>query len=162
RGLLEPALTQLYALTRRPVLGVLPWQVDLWLDAEDALAYGQVLGRPAPPVGAQWLRVAVIRLPRISNATDAEALATEPGVRLTVERAEIDDAALVILPGSKSTVEDLRWLRDPGLAEAVQRHATRGKPLLGICGGFQMLAERIHDDVESRAGTVAGLGLLPV
>ncbi|GAA1769013.1 cobyric acid synthase [Luedemannella helvata] len=163
-GLLDPALKKLYALTRRPVLGVLPWQVDLWLDAEDALAYGQVLGRPDPPVGAQWLRVAVVRLPRISNATDAEALATEPGVRvrLTVEPAEIDDADLVILPGSKSTVDDLAWLRETGLAEAVQRHANRGKPVLGICGGFQMLAERIHDQVESRAGTVAGLGLLPV
>ena len=164
RELLEPGLTRLHALTRRPVLGVLPWQVDLWLDAEDSLAYGQVLGRPEAPVGAQWLRVAVVRLPRISNATDAEALATEPGVRVrfTVEAAEIDDADLVILPGTKSTVDDLRWLRETGLAEAVQRHAGRGKPLLGICGGFQMLAERIHDDVESRAGTVAGLGLLPV
>jgi adenosylcobyric acid synthase len=108
--------------------------------------------------------VAVVRLPRISNATDAEALAVEPGVRvrLTVEPAELDEADLIVLPGSKSTVDDLAWLRSTGLADAVLRHAAAGKPVLGVCGGFQMLAERIHDDVESRRGTVPGLGLAPV
>jgi adenosylcobyric acid synthase len=163
-GLLRPGLDMLHALTGRPVYGVLPWQLDLWLDAEDSLAYGQVLGRPAPPRGTEWLRVAVVRLPRISNATDAEALATEPGVqvRLTAEPAELAAADLVVLPGSKSTVDDLAWLRETGLAEAVQAHAAAGRPLLGVCGGFQMLAERVHDTVESRRGTVAGLGLLPV
>jgi adenosylcobyric acid synthase len=68
----------------------------------------------------------------------------------------------VVLPGSKSTVDDLGWLRRTGLAEAVHSHAAAGKPLLGICGGFQMLAERITDEVESRRGEVPGLGLLPV
>jgi adenosylcobyric acid synthase len=123
-----------------------------------------VLGRPRSPRGTEWLRVAVVRLPRISNATDAEALATEPGVhvRLTVEPAEIADADLVVLPGSKATVSDLDWLRTTGLADAVSRHAAAGKPLLGICGGFQMLAGTIDDEVESRRGTVPGLGLLPV
>jgi adenosylcobyric acid synthase len=163
-GLLQPGLDMLQAVTGRPTYGVLPWNVDLWLDAEDSLAYGTVLGRPAPPYGTQWLRVAVIRLPRVSNATDAEALATEPGVRvrLTIEPAEVDDADLVVLPGSKSTVEDLAWLRRTGLADAVLTHAAAGKPLLGICGGFQMLAERIHDEVESRRGSVPGLGLVPM
>ena len=162
-GLLAPGLDMLRELTGRPVLGVLPWHLDLWLDAEDSLAYGQILGRPGPPHGTDWLRVAVVRLPRVSNATDAEALATEPGVRvrLTVEPAEISDADLVILPGSKSTVDDLAWLRETGLAEAVMRHVGAGRPLLGICGGFQMLAGRIHDEVESGRGTVPGLGLLP-
>jgi adenosylcobyric acid synthase len=109
------------------------------------------------------LRVAVVRLPRISNATDAEAFATEPGVqvRLTVEPAELADADLVVLPGSKATVSDLAWLRRTGLADAIVRHATAGKPVLGLCGGFQMLGRAIHDDVESRRGTVEGLGLLP-
>jgi adenosylcobyric acid synthase len=164
RGLLQPGLDMLHALTGRSTYGVLPWQLDLWLDAEDSLAYGQLLGRPAPPHGREWLKVAVVRLPRISNATDAEALATEPGVqvRLTVEPAEVAAADLVVLPGSKSTVDDLAWLRETGLADAVLAHAAAGRPLLGICGGFQMLAERIHDEVESRQGTVAGLGLLPV
>jgi adenosylcobyric acid synthase len=163
-GLLQPGLDMLRALTGRPTYGVLPWQLDLWLDAEDSLAYGQLLGRPAPPLGREWLKVAVVRLPRISNATDAEALATEPGVqvRLTAEPAELAAADLIVLPGSKSTVDDLAWLRETGLADTVLAHAAAGRPLLGICGGFQMLAERIHDEVESRRGTVAGLGLLPV
>jgi adenosylcobyric acid synthase len=83
-------------------------------------------------------------------------------VRLTVEPAEIADADLVVLPGSKATVSDLAWLRETGLADAVRAHAASGKPLLGICGGFQMLAETITDEVESRRGMVPGLGLLPV
>jgi adenosylcobyric acid synthase len=163
-ALLRPGLDDLHKLTGRPVYGVLPWQGDLWLDGEDSLAYGRVLGRPTRPVGTEWLRVAIVRLPRISNATDAEALAAEPGVRvrITTEPAELADADLVVLPGSKSTVDDLAWLRETGLADAVVAHAKAGRPLLGICGGYQMLAERIHDDVESRRGTVAGLGLLPI
>src|SRR5690606_32938048 len=85
--LLSPGLHMLAQLTGRPTYGVLPWQLDLWLDAEDSLAYGRVLGRPGPPRGTEWLDVAAVRLPRISNATDLEALASEPGVRvrLTVE-----------------------------------------------------------------------------
>lgn len=163
-GLLQPGLDMITAATGRPVHGVLPFNLDVWLDAEDSLAYGRVLGRPAAPRGTEWLRVAVVRLPRISNATDAEALATEPGVqvRLTIEPAEIADADLVVLPGSKATVSDLAWLRETGLADTIRAHAAAGKPLVGICGGFQMLAGTIHDDVESRLGTVAGLGLLPV
>jgi adenosylcobyric acid synthase len=163
-GLLRPGLDMITAATGRAVYGVLPFNVDVWLDAEDSLAYGRVLGRPGAPRGGEWLRVAVVRLPRISNATDAEALATEPGVqvRLTVEPAELADADLIVIPGSKATVSDLAWLRETGLADAVLAHAAAGKPLLGICGGFQMLAETIHDEVESRLGTVPGLGLLPV
>ncbi|WP_249714124.1 cobyric acid synthase [Rhizomonospora bruguierae] len=163
-ALLKPGLDMLRELTGRPTYGVLPWALDLWLDAEDSLAYGTVLGRPGPPLGDEWLRVAVIRLPRISNATDAEALAAEPGVRvrLTIEPAELADADLIVLPGSKSTVDDLAWLRATGLADAVRAHAAAGRPVLGICGGFQMLGRAIHDEVESRRGTVAGLGLLPI
>jgi adenosylcobyric acid synthase len=163
-GLLRPGLDMITAATGRRVHGVLPFHLDVWLDAEDSLAYGRVLGRPGPPRGTEWLRVAVVRLPRISNATDAEALATEPGVqvRLTIEPGEIADADLVVLPGSKATVSDLEWLRRTGLADAVLAHATAGKPLLGICGGYQMLARTINDEVESGVGTVPGLGLLPV
>ncbi|MCN0154083.1 cobyric acid synthase [Salinispora arenicola] len=163
-SLLAPGLDMLRQVTGRPTYGVLPWALDLWLDAEDSLAYGRVLGRPAAPRGSDWLDVAVVRLPRISNATDVEALATEPGVRvrLTVEPAELAAADLVVLPGSKSTVADLDWLRQSGLADAVLAHAAAGRPLLGVCGGFQMLGRLIHDPVESRRGSVPGLGLLPV
>jgi adenosylcobyric acid synthase len=165
-ALLEPGLRQLAELTGRPTLGVLPWQERLWLDAEDSLSYPAdgVVGRPAPPVGEQWLRVGVVRLPRISNATDVEALAVEPGVsvRLVTEPSWLSDVDLVVLPGSKATVEDLAWLRRTGLADAVTRHHAAGRPVLGICGGFQMLASTLTDPVESRAGRVAGLGLLDV
>ncbi|AGL14933.1 cobyric acid synthase [Actinoplanes sp. N902-109] len=163
-GLLRPGLDMITAATGRPVHGVLPFNTDVWVDGEDSLAYGRTLGRPGAPRGSEWLRVAVVRLPRISNATDAEALASEPGVhvRLTVEPAEIADADLVVIPGSKATVSDLAWLRETGLADAVDAHAAAGKPLIGICGGFQMLGRAINDDVESRRGTVPGLGLLPV
>jgi adenosylcobyric acid synthase len=162
--LLRPGLKALTELTGRPTYGVLPFHEDIWLDGEDSLAYGRLIGRPALPYGEAWLRVAVVRLPRISNVTDAEALATEPGVRvrLTAEPAEIDEADLVVLPGSKATVDDLGWLRDTGLADAVCRYAASGRPLLGICGGFQMLGRSIHDEVESHRGTVPGLGLLPL
>jgi adenosylcobyric acid synthase len=163
-SLLQPGLDMITAATGRPVHGVLPFDHDVWLDAEDSLAYGRTLGRPAAPLGSSWLRVAVVRLPRISNATDAEALAAEPGVRvqLTVEPGDLADADLVVIPGSKATVSDLEWLRRTGLADAVERHAGAGKPLLGICGGFQMLGRTINDEVESGRGTVPGLGLLPV
>ncbi|HEY1575025.1 MAG TPA: cobyric acid synthase [Pseudonocardiaceae bacterium] len=165
-ALLEPGLRQLAGLTGRRAFGVLPWDDGLWLDAEDSLSYPMdgVVGRPAPPVGEAWLRVGVVRLPRISNATDVEALAVEPGVsvRLVTSPAGLSDVDLVVLPGSKATVADLAWLRDTGLADAVLAQHAAGRPVLGICGGFQMLAASLTDLVESRAGTVAGLGLLDV
>jgi adenosylcobyric acid synthase len=109
------------------------------------------------------LRVAVIHLPRISNFTDTDPLSAEPGVavRFVTSPAEVADADLVILPGSRATVADLAWLRERGLAGAVAHRAARGGPVLGICGGFQMLAREIRDDVESGAGLVPGLDLLP-
>jgi adenosylcobyric acid synthase len=165
-GLLQPGIDMLTGLTGRPTLGVLPWHPDLWVDAEDSLSYadGRVVGRPGALRGTQWLRVAVIRLPRISNATDVEALAGEPGVvvRLTTSPAELADADLIVVPGSKSTVADLAWLRANRLDVAIDDHVRAGRPVLGICGGFQMLGRMIHDEVESGVGRVDGLGLLPV
>jgi adenosylcobyric acid synthase len=168
RAILDPGLDMITALTGRPVLGVLPMEPGLWLDAEDSLALDAARpvppGLPGPPPGGEVLRVSVIRLPRISNFTDIDALAAEPGVlvRYAVSPAELADADLVVLPGSRATVADLGWLRDRGLDTAVAERAHKGLPVLGICGGFQMLAEEIDDEVESRAGRVAGLGLLPV
>lgn len=163
-ALLEPGLHQLQAMTGRPTYGVLPYAEELWLDAEDSLSVvaNRVVGRPAPPRGDQWLRVSAIRLPRISNSTDVEALACEPGVlvRWITEPADLADTDVIVIPGSKATVADLSWLRERGLAGAIVDHARAGKPVLGICGGFQMLCRRIEDPVESGAGEVAGLGLL--
>ena len=161
--LLAPGLDMLRSMTGRPVFGVLPWQRDLWLDAEDSLDLDSRPRSALPPRGGQALRVAVVRLPRMSNVTDADALAAEPGVLvdLVATPAQLDGADLVILPGTRATVSDLGWLRDTGLADAITARAARGGQVLGICGGYQMLARTIDDDVESRAGTVPGLGLLP-
>jgi adenosylcobyric acid synthase len=163
-ALLAPGLTQLEQLTGRPTYGVIPFDDGFWLDTEDSVSVQahRVVGQPQPPIGAQWLRVAAIRLPRISNSTDVEALACEPGVlvRWVTDPADLTDADVVVIPGSKATVSDLRWLRDRGLADGIAAHARSGRPVLGICGGFQMLCGRIDDPVESGACGVIGLGLL--
>jgi adenosylcobyric acid synthase len=168
--LLDSGLAMLRRLTGRPVYGVLPWREGLWLDAEDSLALGaggvgQERDGDHRSFGAKGvLRVAVVRLPRISNFTDVDALAAEPGVlvRFADHPAGLAEADLVILPGSRATVGDLGWLRERGLAGAIVERARRGGPVLGICGGYQMLAGQIDDPVESGQGRVDGLGLLPV
>jgi len=160
--LLAPGLDMLRTLTGRATYGVLPWLDGLSFDVEDSL--GLDAPRPAAtPAGADTLRVAVVRLPRISNFTDVDALGAEPGVvvRFITSAADIADADLVVLPGTRATVSDLAWLRARGLDDAIARRAAAGRPVLGICGGYQMLARSIVDDVESGAGEVAGLGLLP-
>lgn len=160
--LLDPGLRELEALTGRRVFGTLPWSPDVWLDSEDAL---DLAGRRAPSGGA--LRVAVVRLPRISNFTDVDALGLEPGVDVVFASspAGIADADLVVVPGTRSTINDLAWLRSRGLDEAIGAHIDAGRAVLGICGGFQMLGERIDDPdgAEGDAGaSVAGLGRLAV
>jgi adenosylcobyric acid synthase len=163
RRLLAPGLDMLRSMTGRPTVGVLPWRQDLWLDAEDALDLDSRPRAALPPHGAASLRVVVVRLPRMSNVTDVDPLAAEPGVivDLATTPGPLEGADLVILPGTRATVSDLDWLRETGLAAAIAERAARGRPVLGICGGYQMLATKIHDDVESRVGTVPGLGLLP-
>jgi adenosylcobyric acid synthase len=162
--LLDSGLTMLRQLTGRPVYGVLPWQEGLWLDAEDSLSLPSSTRGYSTAVDHDFLRVAVVNLPRISNFTDVDALAAEPGVlvRFAASPADLADADLVVLPGSRATVSDLAWLRDRGLAAAVIERARAGRPVLGICGGYQMMAGQIEDEVESRRGVVDGLGLLPV
>ena len=110
------------------------------------------------------LRVAVVRLPRMSNLTDLDALAAEPGVEVvvTTNAAVIATADLTIVPGTRSTVHDLVWLRQRGLDTALASRVERQAPVLGLCGGYQMLATTIEDPVESGCGRVEGLGMLPV
>jgi len=105
-----------------------------------------------------------VRLRWISHFTDFDALAAEPGVsvRFTQSPADVLAADLAVLPGSKATVEDLAWLRSRGLDRALVRRAAERLPTLGICGGYQMLGERVVDEVESGAGGVEALHLLPV
>ena len=160
--LLASGLEMLTERTKRPVLGVLPWKQGLRFDAEDSLALDRMENHGS--FGPNDLEIAVVRLPRISNFTDADALAAEPGVRVRfVTRPDEAAAAdLAILPGSRATVADLAWLREQKIADAIAWRAQHGKPTLGICAGYQMLATEIDDQVESRAGLVKGLGLLPV
>jgi adenosylcobyric acid synthase len=163
-SVLEPGLRAVEVRTGRPVLGVLPWLDGVWTDAEDALptaGWGEHAGVSA---AGEVLRVSVVRLPRVSNATDVDALASEPGVAVTVT-ADADTVAaadLAVLPGSRATVSDLAWLRSRGIDSALAARAAAGRPVLGVCGGYQMLARTIVDDVESGAGALDGLGLLPV
>ena len=161
-SLLKPGLDQLTDLTGVPFLGVLPWLTDVWLDGEDTLVVGRWAGQLTATPGRQ-LNVAAVRFPRLSNATDLDALACEPGVSVTVttDPVVLRSADVIVLPGSRSTVADLEWLRSNGLADEVQRAAAQGRTVVGICGGYQMLARSITDEVESRAGSVDGLGLLP-
>jgi adenosylcobyric acid synthase len=161
-GVLQPGLDELTRRTGVPFAGVLPWLPDVWLDAEDSLAVGSWQQQRGSMAAA--LRVAVVRLPRMSNGTDVEALAAEPGIEvlITTDAGAVAAADLVVLPGTRSTVSDLDWLRRTGLAELIHDRAGRGAPVLGICGGYQMLAQTIDDSVESGRGMIEGLCLLPV
>ncbi len=161
-GVLQPGLDELTRRTGVPFAGVLPWLPDVWLDAEDSLAVGS-WQRQSRSLDAT-LRIAVVRLPRMSNATDVEALAAEPGIEvlITTDAGAVAAADLAVLPGTRSTVSDLDWLRRTGLAEPFYDRVRRGAPVLGICGGYQMLAQTIDDSVESDRGMIDGLGLLPV
>ncbi len=163
-ALLGPGLDMLLKISGRPVLGVIPHLDGLWLDVEDSLDLEHDRGTSRPPLGPDILRVAVPRLPRLSNVTDIDAIAAEPGVvvRLIQHGAEIAGSDLVLLPGSRATVSDLAWLRSTGLADAITAHAAAGRPVLGVCGGYQMLGHGIDDPIESKSGTVTGLALLPV
>jgi adenosylcobyric acid synthase len=162
RSILAPGVEQLRELTGRPTLGVLPHVEDLWMDVEDSLALEAP--RPEGQTGADTLDVAVIRVRWMSNFTDIDALAAEPGVRVRFTRsvADVERADLVVVPGTKATVEDLARARAAGLADALKARAAAGAPILGICGGYQLLGERIVDFYESGDGMVEGLGVLPV
>jgi len=145
-----------------PVLGVVPYFQDILVAAEDSVSLEEGGGS----VGGDYrLDVAVVRLPRISNFDDFEPLAAEPGVRVRFIRGpkELNGADLMILPGTKSTVADLGFLRRTGLADLIRGRAASGTAIIGICGGYQMLGREIRDPegVESATPRVPGLGLLP-
>ena len=163
-AVLAPGPSQLEKLTGLRTIGVVPWVDGPLVDAEDSLDLHKLV---APTADPSRLDVAVIRFPRISNFTDIEALALEPsvGIRLVDHPALLGAPDLLILPGTKSTVADLDWLRRTGLADGILRVAASSPAttILGVCGGYQMLGEKIEDDVESDPPRVVeGLGLLPV
>jgi len=159
-ALLQPGLDFLEEYTSRPVIGVIPYYHNILIPEEDSIYQGDEVKAE----NAEILNIAVIHLPRLSNSTDFEPLQQEAGVEVryvrTVDELGYPDA--IILPGTKSTIADLAYLWQSGLAESIIRQARRGTPIVGICGGFQMLGKEIKDPhgVESGKDTIVGLGLL--
>ncbi|MDP2309106.1 MAG: cobyric acid synthase [Pseudomonadota bacterium] len=149
---LQPGLARLATLCGVPVRGVLPFRDDVYVDDEDAATL--VSTTLASTAGA--IDVCVLHLPTVANATDLGALGREPGVgvRYVADAGAIGNPDLLVIPGSRDTEADLRWVRGRGLDRVVVAAAARGIPLLGLCGGYQMLGARL--------GAERGLGLLPV
>ena len=162
-SILEPGLRRLEELLDRPVLGVLPYRRFL-IDEEDSLTERiRPQSGPSPSVPGR-LDIAVIRLPRLSNFTDFAVFDSLPDVRLRYadSPADLGGPDLLIIPGTKNTLDDMRFLEQSGLAAAILSLHSRGTPLVGVCGGFQMLGKLIRDPlgVESGHGEIQGLGLL--
>ena len=156
--ILRPGLQMLEELTDKPVLGVVP-MLDVDVDDEDSLSTRLSRGGT---VGL--IEIAVIRLPRLSNFTDFNPLERMEQVNLRYVRdpRELGNPDLVILPGTKNTMDDLRWLRESGMEAKILQHAERGGAVVGICGGYQMLGRQVSDpDGVESGGTLRGLGLLP-
>jgi adenosylcobyric acid synthase len=157
--ILKPGLKKLEELTGVPVLGVVPY-LNLDLDDEDSLSERLTARTEGKP-----LDIAVIRLPRISNFTDFNALSRlEPvGLRYVDKTESLGHPDLIILPGTKNTMGDLSWMRQNGMEEAVKKLASSGTPVIGVCGGYQMLGRTLSDpDKVEEGGEMRGMGLLPV
>lgn len=158
--ILEPGLKMLEDLLHIPVIGVIPW-MDVDVEDEDS-----VTERFERRMGCGSIKAAIVRLPHISNFTDFSLLAGEPDVEVFyAERpGELKDADVILLPGTKNTIEDLNWLKQRGLADEIIRRARDGAMVVGVCGGYQMLGEQLCDPAGEESGTpctLRGLGLLP-
>ena len=164
RSLFDNGVEIIQKRTKRPVLGVVPYARDLAMPEEDSVA----LDRHGESrwSGSQALRIGVIRLPHISNYTDFDPFEHEQGVSLRYLdwRDTVEDADLLILPGSKNTISDLRYLIETGLFERIIKYAKSGGRIIGICGGYQLLGRKVRDQtgVEGAPTEEAALGLLPV
>ena len=160
--ILAPGLRQIEERTAVPVAGVVPWLRDLGLDEEDGLSLADF----KPVLARSPLKAVVVRLHSISNFTDFAPLACEPDVDLVFSASprELLAADLLIVPGSKNTLADMRFLWESGLAAAIREAAARSKPVVGICGGYQMLGRTIADPllVEGTIPAIEGLGLLDI
>ncbi|ABK98500.1 cobyric acid synthase [Pelobacter propionicus] len=161
-SILTPGIDFIQERTGVPVLGVLPWLSELCLPAEDSVILSQEAKMAAQKDGRQ-IRIGIIRLPRISNFTDFDQLHAEADVILSYVRKpeQLEELDVLIIPGSKSTIGDLLFLKEEGLLDAIA--AFRGR-IIGICGGYQMLGQRVLDPqrVESSLPEAEGLALLPV
>ncbi|MDM5309383.1 cobyric acid synthase [Peribacillus frigoritolerans] len=164
RELLDDGIEWVEKETGIPVLGVLPY-LDVNIEAEDSLALSSL--RFKKPKKAEFpIDVAVLRFPRISNFTDVDPFFDEPGVgvRLVSSVHELGNPDLLILPGTKNTMEDLEWLKRMGFDRAIDERRKQGTIIFGICGGFQMIGTKLFDPdaVEGDGENAEGLSLLPV
>lgn len=161
-SILEPGITELESITGKRVLGVIPYLSDLALPDEDSVVLDE---RQEKRDGN--IAIGVIRLPRISNFTDFDPLRrySEVELRYISKVEEMDSLDALIIPGTKNTLGDLKWLRERGLDRKIRESPHQGKPVLGICGGYQMLGREIIDErgiEDDNGGTTIGLGLLDV
>ena len=159
-SLLKPAIDFLEKRTGRPVLGVIPYFKDIRIAQEDSVYLDERKKKSA----SGGLNIAVIRLPHISNYDDFDPLEEDCTVSYIKERSETGSPHLIIIPGTKSTINDLQYLRQSGLADFITEKAEAGTPIVGVCGGYQMLGTKILDPqrVESDQGEVEGLALLDI
>ncbi len=161
--ILEPGLREIEQLTSIPILGVVPYS-RFRLDDEDS----QTEKIESPPMCSKTkdIQIGIIRLPHISNFNDFDPLDCEPDVetRYLYPDENLDGFDVIILPGSKNTIHDLRWLENHGFQSSLEKFIARGGVVFGICGGYQMLGESIADpnQIESQEGKVRGLSLIPL
>ncbi len=160
--LFEEGKRMLEKLTQKPVVGIIPYFDDIYLEQEDAL----VIEHKTSTWQCDKINVCVVLIPHLSNFTDFDSLERVPEVHLYYSNnpAEIEKAAIVILPGSKSSIADLGYLKETGISKTVIQMHQQGKQVYGICGGFQMMGEKIYDPdkVESEVKEIDGLGIIPV
>lgn len=174
RSLLEPGIVMMEQRLRRPCVGVVPYLPALGLDEEDGVALDdrqtparawRSLHSRAPRDGDRPLRIGVVAFPHLSNFTDFQALNAEPSVEVAYvdQPRDVDDADVLVLPGTKQTLADLRWLAQTGMSAAIHTAARHQRPVVGICGGMQILGEEIADPLGVEGGGAShGLGLLPI
>ena len=161
-SLLTPAVDFLEKKTGKPVLGIVPYIEQMGIDDEDSVSLEEKKGAPSEAD----LKIAVVRTPKISNFTDFDSIAGEEDVSLFYAQKpeELNEPDLILLPGSKNTGEDMLYLEKCGMADALRKHRAKGTPVIGICGGYQMLGEEIRDPhhTESSLDGTKGLGFLPM
>ncbi|MEC4676738.1 MAG: cobyric acid synthase [Nitrospirota bacterium] len=160
--ILRPGLEMIEEKTGRPVIGVLPYIRDIGLPEEDGMALQRQ--RAESGKGIKEIKIVIVRLQYIANFTDFDPLTYEPDVEVVYSGnpVEIENADMVIIPGSKNTVRDMGFLKESGLAESIKRASSKGIMVAGICGGYQMMGRKIYDPhgVESPLSEIDGIGLL--
>jgi adenosylcobyric acid synthase len=165
-NILKPGLDMIRDRTNRPVLGVIPYLGDLGLHEEDGIPLERLWWPDRARYQGPKIKIVVVRLRYISNFTDFDPFLYEPDVELvySLRDADIEHADVVLIPGSKNTVEDLLFLRESGIEASVKRAASKGIPIIGVCGGYQMLGRKILDPhgIESLHREIRGMGLLDV